>query len=455
MKNMTLPAIAKAVEGELHIGKGDTTKEAACVVVDSRLIKENGIFVATKGEKVDGHSFIDQVFEKGALGVICEKAPDNEDYSYILVKDSFEALKKAAKYYRSQLNVKVIGIIGSVGKTSTKEIVASVLSEKYNVLKTQGNFNNEVGVPLTLCRITDEHEVAVVEMGISDFGEMSRLADIAGCDAVVMTNIGPCHLENLGDLDGVLKAKTEVFNYLKPGSDVFLNKEDEKLSGDLDNADKLNIIYYGIGSDYYASQIDNHGLLGSSFKLHAGDEIIDANINLPGIHMVRNALAAAAVAKSLMLTKDEIRNGIEKARAVEGRSNIIKTDKYVLIDDCYNANPKSMKSAVDMTAYALGRKVAILGDMFELGENEKELHAQVGSYAIEHGIDLLICVGNLSKNMYDAAINKNGNAVYFEKKEDLLDILKDTSKSFLKKDDTVLIKASHGMGFGEIVELLK
>ena len=459
MKNMTLSAIAEAVQGELHIAREeDTQKEATCVVLDSRLIEAGGIFVATKGERVDGHTFIPQVMERGALAAICEDAPD-DSYSYILVKDSFIALKQLAKYYRAQLDVKVVGIIGSVGKTSTKEIVSSVLSEKYSVLKTQGNFNNEVGVPLTICRIRDEHQIAVVEMGISDFGEMSRLADIACPDAVVMTNIGPCHLENLGDLDGVLKAKTEVFNYMKDGSPVVLNKDDTKLGGHVDTGN-LKVLYYGTNSQYYADKIINLGLKGTSFEIHAAGKIANTQINLPGIHMVTNALAAAAIADELGLTIDEIAAGIEKAQGLSGRSNLIETENCLLIDDCYNANPKSMKSAIDLMRDAIGRKVAILGDMFELGINEKELHAEIGEYAVTNGIDLLICVGCLSENMYNAAVNKRTETdsdtiiQYYEKKEDLLNVLKENSRSILLKDDTVLIKASHGMGFAEIVEYL-
>lgn len=460
MKNMTLSAIAEAVHGKLHIAESENAnKEATCVVLDSRLIEAGGIFVATKGERVDGHTFIPQVMDKGALAVICEDAPD-EKYSYIKVEDSFVALKLLAKYYRAQLDVKVVGIIGSVGKTSTKEIVSAVLSEKYNVLKTQGNFNNEVGVPLTLCRIRDEHQVAVVEMGISDFGEMSRLADIARPDAVVMTNIGPCHLENLGDLDGVLKAKTEVFNYMKDGSPIVLNKDDAKLGGKLDTGN-LKVIYYGSGSDYYADKINNLGLKGTSFELKAAGKTADTQINMPGIHMVTNALAAAAIAYELGLSIGEIANGISKAQSISGRSNLIETKEFLVIDDCYNANPKSMKSALDLMRSALGRKVAILGDMFELGLNEAELHSEIGAYAVNSGIDLLICVGNISKNMYDAAVstkeqaNAKSSILYYEKKEDLLNDLKDNSRSVLRSGDTVLIKASHGMGFAEIVDYLK
>ena len=240
MKNMTLQNIAKVVDGKLYLQtakKADSSdillKEAENIVIDSRLVIPGGIFVAIKGERTDGHSYIDSVIEKGALGVICEKLPDSYENgssgAFILVEDTLIALKKLAAFYRTQINAKIVGIVGSVGKTSTKELVASVLSQKFKTAKTAGNFNNEIGVPLTLFSIDQEHEMAVVEMGISDFGEMDRLGTMVNPDAVVMTNIGPCHLEKLGDLDGVLKAKSEVLKHIKPGGLLILNTDDEKL----------------------------------------------------------------------------------------------------------------------------------------------------------------------------------------------------------------------------------
>lgn len=460
MKNLTLENIARVTGGQLHIGKNyEESKEATCVVIDSRLIEEGGIFVATKGAKVDGHDFIPQVMEKGALCAICECKPESDDYSYILVDDSFAALKSVAKFYRSVLDIKIVGIIGSVGKTSTKELVASVIGTKKNVLKTSGNFNNEVGVPLTICRIRDEHEVAVVEMGISDFGEMSRLADIVRPDAVVMTNIGPCHLEKLIDLDGVLKAKTEVFDYMADDSILVLNRQDAKLSTVTKSGNK-RIVFYGDGSDVYADKVKSHGLAGTEFELNLHGKKANARVNLPGEHMIINSLAAAAIGYEWGLSLEQIVDGIALAQGLKGRCNIIENEEYVIVDDCYNANPKSMKAAIDMIGDATGRKVAVLGDMFELGADENALHAEIGSYAMEQGVDLLICIGNLSKHMYDAALLKkeeiagSSQAVYCETKKDLLDNAMG-SRPLFQKGDTILIKASHGMSFEEIVDYLK
>ncbi len=456
MKNMTLENIAKACDGELILNGADATTEVAGGVIDSRLVKDNYMFFATKGERVDGHDYIAKAFELGAIIAVCERIPEGVEGTFIVVKDTFVALKQIAKFYRESLDIKVVGITGSVGKTSTKEFIASVLSQKYKVLKTEGNFNNEVGLPLTVLKLRDEHEVAVLEMGISDFGEMTRLSEIAQPDVCVITNIGQCHLEQLGDRDGVLKAKTEVFANLKEGGVTCLFADDDKLAG-IAEVNGQKPVFYGMQdtADIYATDVINKGLLGSECIIHAGDMQIKAEIPLPGKHMVYNALAATAVGKSMDLSADEIEKGIRSVEAVSGRSHLIRTSEYTIIDDCYNANPVSMKAAIDLLGEAITRKVAILGDMFELGENEKELHRQVGEYAAAHDIDTLICVGALSENMYQGAADCT------DKKDDMelyhfatLEDCKNEAAGLLKQGDAVLIKASHGMHFTELVELL-
>lgn len=459
---MTLGAIAEAVGGKLeNAAKADLTKEATSVVIDSRQVEEGGIFVATVGNRVDGHSFIDDVFEKGALGVICEKMPSRPKGPCIVVNDSFTALRKLAGYYRSQISVKVVGIVGSVGKTSTKEIVAAVLSAHYEVLHTEGNLNNEVGVPLTIFRIRDAHEVAVVEMGISNFGEMDRIGRIVRPDIVVFTNIGPCHLEYLGNLDGVFRAKSEIIQHMPPDGVLVLNGQDEKLSLiDEERSGGRKIIRYGKESkrdDVYASNIENMGLDGSKFTANFPDgSHYDMTVPLPGYHMVDNALAAAAVGFIMGLNLEEIRRGMTMVEAVSGRSHIIRGQRYTIVDDCYNANPRSMYAAIDTLGYAITRKVAILGDMYELGEEAEKLHAEVGDYAASSGIDSLIFVGALAKHMYkSASLHKGVEIRYYPNRELLLAALSDPTKEILKQNDTILVKASHGMGFSDIVEFLK
>lgn len=476
MKNMTLWNIARACNGrfiiptrkkadmpERQAGDGQpkvnfgvirsaSNREAKGIVIDSRKVEPGFVFVATVGERVDGHAFIPEVFAKGAIGVICEKEPEELLGPCIVVKDSFAALQAVAEFYRQQMPVPVVGITGSVGKTSTKEFIASVLAQKYKTHKTQGNFNNEVGVPLTLLAMPEDTEAAVVEMGINHFGEMHRLSRMVKPDICVMTNIGQCHLEFLGSRDGILRAKSEIFDFMNPDGCVCVNGDDDKLAG-IEAVHGKKPVRFGFSekNEIYADQIKSRGLLGSTALIHAGGVSFPVSVPLPGAHMVMNALAATAVGMQLGLTTEQIAAGVAAVEAVSGRSRVVQAGELVLIDDCYNANPVSTKAAIDLLGLALGRKVAVLGDMFELGEKEKELHAQVGAYAAEHGVDCLICAGSLSANMYSAAKAAGLKEVYhFADRDALLAGLGE----LLKPGDSVLIKASHGMGYEKIVQEL-
>ena len=464
MKNMTLTNIARACNGRLLYPAENSRKEtehaeAAGVVIDSRKAGENFIFVATKGERVDGHQFIPDVFAKGALGVVCEKEPESLPGPCIVVEDSFEALKQIGEFYRQQLPVKVVGITGSVGKTSTKEFVAAVLSIKYKVHKTLGNYNNEVGVPLTVLSMPEDTEVAVLEMGINHFGEMHNLSRIARPDICIMTNIGQCHLEFLGSREGILKAKSEMFDFMKEDGSVCINGDDDMLASIKEVKGKKPVTF-GLSEQcrVYAADIKGKGLFGSEAVIHGNGESFAVQIPLPGEHMVYNALAAAAAGQLLGLTPEEIRDGIAAVESVSGRSHIVKLPDKVLIDDCYNANPVSMEAAIDLLLQADGRRVAVMGDMFELGEQEKEMHARVGKYAADKGVECIICAGKLARCIYEGAREaagerKDGPAAeifYFEDRESLLEGI----NQILKPGDTILIKASHGMGFEKVVEQL-
>lgn len=462
MKNMTLHNIAEACGGRLFGGRGE--REIAGAVMDSRLVEKDFLFFAIKGERVDGHQFIPQVMEKGAACAVCEEAPitaHNETTGpYILVDDVQKAMQDIAAFYRSGLEIPVVGITGSVGKTSTKEFIAAVLGEKFRVLKTQGNYNNELGVPLTLLRIREEHEVAVVEMGINHFGEMHRLSRMVRPDIVVMTNIGDCHLEALGSREGILKAKSEIFDFSKEDAVVIVNGDDALLSTVKKVHGKATVMFgKGKNNACYATGIHSKGLFGTEAQIHLSSGAFQVEIPLPGEHMVYNALAASAVGEALLLSLEEISAGIRAVQPTVGRSNLIKCGDKVIIDDCYNANPVSMCAALDLLALADTRKVAILGDMFELGENTVKLHGDVGRHAAECSIDEIICVGELSAGMAAEARKvtakegaaKKGEVCYFARKEDLL---RDMEK-LIKPGDTILVKASHGMGFAEVVEKLK
>lgn len=333
-------------------------------------------------------------------------------------------------------------------------MIASVLSEKYHVLKTLGNFNNELGLPLTVFRLREEHQVAVLEMGISDFGEMHRLSKIARPDVCVMTNIGQCHLEFLKDRDGILRAKSEIFDYLAEDGTVILNGDDDKLST-IKEVKGIRPVFFGVesGREIYADEIEPKGLKGIRCRIHAGEESISVLIPIPGYHMVLNALAAAAVGLTMGLTMEQIRAGIEKLQSLGGRFHIIEKGNMLIIDDCYNANPVSMKASLDVLKDAEHRKVAILGDMFELGENAAELHASVGCHAAENEIDLLICVGDASRHMAEAAFQTGGCGEVLQ--VPTLAALLEVLPKLIQEDDTILVKASHGMHFEKVVERLQ
>ena len=421
------------------------------VTTDSRKAAKGVLFFAIKGERVDGHDFIQQVYDKGASVCIGEKEPVN-DMPYIKVDSTLQALKDLAEYYRSTLTIPIIGIVGSVGKTSTKEMTASILSQKYQVLKTEGNFNNEIGLPLTIFSIQEHHEAAVVEMGISDFGEMTRLSKVAKPDTVIMTNIGQCHLENLGDRDGVLKAKSEVFTYWSKKGAIILNGDDDKLRT---LEDKLPVQYFGMDDKgaAHAEDIKDLGMEGTSCTLVFADGMrIPISISIPGQHMVYNALAGALAGRAYGLTAEEIAKGVAALQPVAGRNNRIQTERFTILDDCYNANPMSMCASLDVLAKSTGRKVAILGDMFELGEKENALHAKVGSYVAKAGIDVLLCSGGLSEHMAEAAKAEGLEQVYyFHTREELQTAL----PQYLQTGDSILVKASHGMQYTAIVETLQ
>ena len=446
MKNLTLANIAKACGGTYVGNTADREKEVVSITTDSRQAEPGSLFVAIKGERVDGHNFIDGVFEKGAICVLSEKELPEAKGNYIQVASSLQAVKDIAEFYRQQLHVKVVGITGSVGKTSTKEMIASILAEKYQVLKTLGNFNNELGLPLTVFRLRDEDEVAVLEMGISDFGEMHRLSKVAKPDVAVITNIGQCHLEFLHDRDGVLRAKTEIFDFLAEDGRVILNGDDDKLIT-VDQVNENAPIFFGIQnqSEIYADEIEPKGLRGIACRIHTPEGTFSVQVPIPGYHMVMNALAGTAVGLTLGLTLDEIKCGIEKLQPLSGRFHMIDHAGMLIIDDCYNASPVAVKGSLDVMKDAEGRKVAILGDMFELGADSDMFHAEVGAHAAKNGMDLLICVGENSRHTAQAAITCGGcqEVVHMPNLEVLAGVLPD----LVKEGDTILVKASHGMHF--------
>lgn len=454
MVNLTLDNITRACRGK-YIGDPDLGGRCVhSITADSRKAEANALFIPIVGARADGHDYIGQVMEKGALCTLSEKDLGNVKYPYIKVESSLQAVKDIAEFYLKQLRIPVVGITGSVGKTSTKEMIAAVLEQKYQVLKTQGNFNNELGLPLTVFNLRKGDEIAVLEMGISEFGEMTRLAKVARPDTCVITNIGQCHLENLIDRDGVFKAKTEIFEYLNENGKIILNGDDDKLAS-LGSVKGIRPVFFGVTNqtEYFADQIENHGLNGISCRIHAGRDSFTVKIPIPGSHMIYNALAATAVGCAYGLSLERIRKGIESLQPLSGRFNIIETGRYTIIDDCYNANPVSMRASLEVLQDGLGRKVAILGDMGELGTDEASLHKALGRFAAQCSIDIVICAGALCTHLKEGIeeVNPKMTIHHFDHLEELLEHL----PSLINKDDTVLVKASHFMQYDKVVTLLK
>ena len=453
MKNMTLREITKACKGTYYGEQSFLDKGVSSVVIDSRLVEKDSLYIAIKGARVDGHSFIPRAIGDGALSAISEEKLDNPDFPYLLVSSTEQALIDLAEHYRKALNITVIGITGSVGKTSTKEMMASVFSQKYSVQKTPGNFNNEIGLPLTIFTIREEHEVAVLEMGIGKFGDMDILSKMAKPDICVLTNIGVAHIEFLKTREGILKEKSQIFNYMNPKGKIFLNGDNDKLIT-LPPYKGIVPTYYGMNPDFpfYATDVIEKGLKGTTATYHTPKSTFTAHIHVSGTFMVYNALAAIAVGYSLDMTDEEIKKGIEALEPIAGRSYIIETEQYTIIDDCYNAGPSTMKAAIELLTHASTRKVAILGDMFELGEKEESMHFDVGAFGAEKDLDLVICIGSLSKFTYDGFKSKNfENILHFETKDEFFGQM----DTILNLNDTVLLKASNGMAFSEIVARLK
>ncbi len=445
MKNFTVMQALEACGGRLNSGSCED-RTLGRIVIDSRAVMPGDLFAAYRGENTDGHAYIGAAFERGAACCLAERLPDGETRPVILVPDVQKALERIAAAYRRSLDLPVIGITGSVGKTSAKEMIAAVLGQRWNVLKTEGNLNNQIGVPMTVSRIEPEHEAAVVEMGISDFGEMTLLADIVRPCAAVFTVIGHAHLEKLRDLEGVLRAKTELLPFLPADGTVIVNGDDPLLRG-LRCPQRLLRFGFGADCDVRAEEVCADGE-GVCCTLVYGDSRFPVRIPAFGQHMVRAALAGAAVGFAMGLTEAEIAAGIACFRAVGRRMAVTETGLVTLIDDSYNANPDSIASGLDSLMSLPGRHVAILGDMLELGENSPALHREVGRLAREKGLDALWVSGPLSGCYAEGA---GDIARRFESVEALLAALPE----LLQRGDAVLVKASRGMHFETVAEAVK
>lgn len=452
MRNMTLENIAAACGGTLIGGRAAFEGEISFITTDSREAAGRCLFAAIKGNRSDGHDYIGQAASSGAACCLCERAPDSCGCAVIVVPSTPAALREIAAFYRRQFQIPFVGITGSVGKTTAKDMVASVLSQRFKVLKTSGNLNNALGVPLTIFRLRDEHEAAIIEMGVSDFGEMSALAEIVRPSVALYTAIGDSHLECLGSREGVLKAKSEMLPYVDESGAVFVNGDDELLR-ELKCRQKKKSFGRNPYCELRAENIENPGFEETEFDIVTGGKSFHARVRGFGAHMVNAALEGAAVGLYMGLGDAEVQAGIAAYEPEGGHTRIIDAGRFQIIDDCYNANPTSTLSAIISMRAAPGRGVCILGDMLELGERSKELHNEIGRAAAQSGAALIICCGKEAEHIFSGALKAKGaaRALYFPEKAELIPAL----AGLIREGDTVLVKASRGMKFEDIVEALE
>jgi len=447
MKNLTLEHILEACGGRFFGDPASLQKEITSVTTDSRTAGAGALFAAIPGEKADGHDFVASVFEKGALCGLVQRIPENAKGNMILVPDTVAALQAVAALYRRQFDIPVIGITGSVGKTTAKEMVASVLGQRFRVHRTAGNFNNDLGVPLTLFGLREEHEIAVIEMGVSHPGDMERLADMVRPTMALYTVIGHAHLEFLKNREGIFAEKTVMNRFLPADGTVFCSGDDDLLR-EMQFGGRRLLYGLGPGCDLRAENVRVTGEGATDCTLVWGDRRIDVSIRAFGEHMVYAALEGAAVGIAMGLTDEEIIRGIAAYEPVGHRARRIRTGKIDIIDDCYNANPTSVASGLRSLAACGGRKVAILGDMLELGDEIAALHFGIGTLAAALGMDAVITAGKWSEQ---TALGAGDRGRYFAEKAELISSLPE----LIREGDTVLVKASHSMKFEEITEALE
>lgn len=460
MEKMTLDEIVEAVQGEIVL-KGQYSGFNA-VSTDTRKIEKGNIFIALKGENFNANEYIKDASEKGAVICIVDeiKYKDKDIQSsttVIKVVDSGRALLDLAEFYRSKLNLKIVGITGSAGKTSTKDLVASALSSKYKVFKTEGNFNNQIGLPLMIFKLDNSYDVAVLEMGMNSLGEISSMAKAARPDIALITNVGTAHIGMLGSRENILKAKLEITDFFKENNTLIINGDNDLLSKV--KSDKFRIVKTGIdsnaefraenitlGEDYVEFTVKESSIV-SAEKLH---------VDVPGKHTISNTLLAIACGRLMGMSYDEIRQGLNNLQTTANRMEITKGKKFNIINDCYNANAEAMKVAIEVLKnFNSNRRIAVLGTMGELGDSAYNTHKIIGEYAAQNGVDLLVTIGEFNK-AYEEGFkimnNGSGKHVAFNDYDKAVEYL---VEKYFEQGDTVLIKASRAAKFEKIVEKLK
>jgi len=458
MQILGLKEIVEATKGKLIFG--EIYKEINGICTDSRKVAEGNLFIPIKGENFDGHEFIEDCFMKGAAASLTSEDAYGvnamEGKALIKVEDTLAALGDIARYYRELFDIPLVGITGSVGKTSTKDMVSCVLRQKFNVLKTSGNFNNHIGLPLTVMNMERDHEAAVLEMGMSGLGEISYLTKIAKPKIAVITNIGMSHIEKLGSKQNILKAKMEIMEGLPDDGIVILNGDDSLLFG-LKGFLKYKTIYYGTeeGLDLQAYNVKSMGESGICFEVTIGNNDYKVHIPVPGTHNVYNALAAIAVGLNMGMSVESIIKGIASYSPANMRLNIIGNKGYKVINDAYNASPQSMESAIDVLKDTCegNRTIAVLGDMLEMGEWAYKAHVGVGKYVASKDINYLVTVGENGRSIAQGALEAGIPAERVFSFDDN-DGAKQFLEDFVKAGDYILIKGSRGMKMEEIAQNL-
>ena len=449
---LTIQEIITAVEGTwLNPREGVAPISEVCT--DSRKLTEGCLFLPWVGEKFDGHDFIDSALEKGAAGCLCARVPEKlrDDKFYIQVADTRLALRALASFWRDRFEIPFVQITGSVGKTTTKEMVASVLSAKYNTLKTQGNFNNDIGTPLTLLGLEEGQEAAVIETGMNHFGEIEYLGAMVRPDIAVISNVGDAHIEFLGSREGILQAKCEILTHLKKGGLAVLNGDDALLNTVQENG--FRIIRCG-QSAHCGARIEDlvdRGVEGITCTVVTGKDRYCLTIPAPGAHMAYAASIAVAVGEELGLSREEIIRGVAAYEPTGSRMRVLRfAEDRIVLDDCYNANPQSVAAALEVLAKTeCERKVAVLGDMGELGDLTDQAHYNMGALAAMLGIDLVIAIGPKAARIADGAEMGGTRALHFETKEEV------AIQAPLESGTAMLVKASHAMHFEDLVAQLK
>lgn len=442
-KPLTLRTLAEACSGEARASDCDLDIEITHVAIDDRQVRAGSLFVPIRGERFDGHDFIDRAFSNGAAFAVSEKELSSE-HPYVLVRDTLDALQQAARLHHDFYHPFTVAVTGSAGKTTTKEMIAAVLARSFSTIRTEGNLNNQTGVPLTLFQIGPDTQAAVVEMGMNHFGEIDRIAKAAHPDVGVITNIGTAHIEYLGSREGILKAKSELLAHVTPEGRVFVNGDDDLLAGLAAKNDRILTFGLGENCDLRAENVMDFGLEGTKCRICGLGEEFEVSIPAPGWYMVYAALAAACCGLRAGIAPRDIAEGIAAYVPAGSRMRIIRK-RYTIIDDTYNANAPAMKAALDVLASSAGRKTAVLGEMRELGEASGALHAEVVRYAQELPLAHILLVGQ----EYENAMRDERTAWYPTQ-----DALFAELESIVHTGDTILVKGSRGMHMEDTVEFL-